>query len=457
MSTHWRTVRRSLAAGLVASAIMASPTLPAIGALGTTAQDEGKAEIELWFDTTGGAETAECIVANVVDPFNEGSDSTVVNATMQANGWQATRTALAGGGGPDIVTTPGPSWAIELANAGQLLPLGAYAEELGWGERFVPWALSLGEVNGELYSLPTEQETMVLYYNKTLFDERGWELPATLDELTALSQEIADAGVIPFAHGNQEWRPANHWYLGEFLNQAAGPQKVHDFLTGAAQLTDPEFVAAVDLLTQYQQNGWFMGGLESYYTTTTDEMHATFGDGGAAMLIEGTWFLSDAPSFFGEEAGNTNEWGWVPVPSASGEPTFDLGIGSTYSINPASANPDAAAEFLDYLFSAEAQGRLLAECASAPAPIDLDDSAMAGIDPRQADIIQQLNAAAEAGNYGYLMWTFFAPKVDSFLTENVERVWAGEMTSQELLAEAQAIHDEEVADGKVPPIPQRGA
>jgi hypothetical protein len=31
------------------------------------------------------------------------------------------------------------------------------------------------------------------------------------------------------------------------------------------------------------------------------------------------------------------------------------------------------------------------------------------------------------------------------------------MTSQELLAEAQAIHDEEVADGKVPPIPQRGA
>jgi raffinose/stachyose/melibiose transport system substrate-binding protein len=82
---------------------------------------------------------------------------------------------------------------------------------------------------------------------------------------------------------------------------------------------------------------------------------------------------------------------------------------------------------------------------------------MAGIDPRQADIIQQLNAAAEAGNYGYLMWTFFAPKVDSFLTENVERVWAGEMTSQELLAEAQAIHDEEVADGKVPPIPQRGA
>jgi raffinose/stachyose/melibiose transport system substrate-binding protein len=443
----------ALAAAAMAAG-SATLALPVGDHRAASAQD--KAQVELWFDTTGGAEGTQCIVDNVVTPFNEGSAAVQINATMQANGWQATRTALAGGGGPDVVTTPGPSWAVELAKAGQLLPLDAYADELGWTERFVPWALSLGQVDGQLFSLPTEQETMVLYYNKTLFDERGWTLPTTLDELSALSQEIADAGVIPFAHGNQEWRPANHWYLGEFLNHAAGSQKVYDFLTGEAQLTDPEFVAAVDMLTEYQQNGWFSGGLESYYTTTTDEMHAMLGDGQAAMLIEGTWFLSDVADYFGEAAGNTNEWGWIPVPSADGEPTFNLGIGSTYSINPASPNPDAAAEFLDFLFSAEAQGSLLANCGMAPAPITLDAAALDGVEPRQGEIIEQLNAAAEAGNYGYLMWTFFAPKVDSFLTENVERVWAGEMTSQELLAEAQQIHDEEVAEGKLPPIPQRG-
>ncbi len=418
------------------------------------AQD--KTTIQLWFDTTGGAENAECAIANLVEPFNAQSDSVVIEATMQANSWQAVRTALAGGGGPDMVGTPGPSWAIELARAGQLLSLDALAEQYGWTDRYQPWALELGRVDGELYSLPTELETMVVYYNKTLFDEKGWELPTTLDELTALAEQIAADGIIPFAHGNQEWRPANHWYLGEFLNQVAGPQKVYDFLTGAAQLTDEEFVQAVDLLTHYQQNGWFMGGLENYYTTTEAVMHAALGDGQAAMLIEGTWFLADIDNFFGEAAGNTHEWGWMPMPSLSGEPTFDIGIGSTLGINPASANPEAAAEYIEFVLSPESQARMLTECGINPAPVSLEGAVLEGVDPRHVEMLEVVNEAARENNYGYLMWTFFAPKVDTFLTENIERVWAGEMTAQDLLAEAQALHDEEVADGNVPPIPPRG-
>ncbi|MGH2618142.1 MAG: ABC transporter substrate-binding protein, partial [Thermomicrobiales bacterium] len=326
-----------LGTSLVITALTVAFTVPmqiAPSQAASAAQDE--ATIEMWFDSTGGAEGAECIVANVVEPFNEQSDGVTVEATLQANSWQATRTALAGGAGPDIVSTPGPSWAVELARAGQLVPLEDYVAQFGWDERFVPWALDLGRVDGTLYSLPTQQETMVVFYNKTLFDEKGWELPATLDELTALAEQVAAEGIMPFAHGNQEWRPANHHYLGEFLNHVAGPQKVYDFLTGNAQLTDEEFVRAVDMLTQYQQNGWFMGGLENYYTTTNDEKHAALGAGEAAMQIEGTWFLAEIDSFFGEDAGNANEWGWIPMPSIDGEPTFDLGIGSTYSINPAS-------------------------------------------------------------------------------------------------------------------------
>src|SRR5690606_24686559 len=127
---------------------------------------------------------------------------------------------------PDVVTTPGPSFVFEMAKAGQLLPLSDYAEKLGWDELFAPWALSLGLVDGELYSIPHELETLILYYNKTLFEENGWTPPTTMDELMALSEEIAAAGIIPFSHANAEWRPANEWFAGEFLNHVAGPDAV---------------------------------------------------------------------------------------------------------------------------------------------------------------------------------------------------------------------------------------
>ena len=67
---------------------------------------------------------------------------TTVKATLQANNWDATRTALAGGAGPDIVGTPGPSFAMSLALAGQLLDLDDYAKQYGWDERFAMGARS---------------------------------------------------------------------------------------------------------------------------------------------------------------------------------------------------------------------------------------------------------------------------------------------------------------------------
>ncbi len=417
------------------------------------AQD--KPTITMWFDTTGGAEVAECIVNSVINPFND-QGSVRVEATLQANNWDATRTALAGGGGPDVVTTPGPSFVFEMAKAGQLYPLDEFVAQFGWDKTFVPWALDLGKVNEKLYSIPNEIETLVLYYNKTLFEEHGWQPPKTIDELMTLAAQIHEAGIIPFAHANQEWRPANEWFVGEFFNHVAGPQKVYDALTGAAKWTDPEFVEALTLLNQMQQNGWFMGGLDRYYTTPFADANAAFGDGKAAMKIEGTWWIAEGQAYFGEEAGNNNEWDWVPVPSKTGEAIFDLGIGSTYSINAKTKNPQAVAEFLNYYFSPETQAKLAVECGLAPAPVNITADQLAGLDARYASILEQMNAASKAGNYGYTTWTFWPPKSDVYIYEEIEKVWAGDMTVEEYLQGLQTLFDEEKAAGDIPPIPPRG-
>jgi len=440
-----------LALLLAACATATAPTTTE-GELAASAE---KTTISFWFDPPAGGASASCTVETAINPFNEESETIFIDAVSQPEAWDATRTAIAGGAGPDIVVTPGPSFVYELAQADQLLPLDDFVDMFGWRDVFVPWALSLGEVDGNLYSIPHEQETLVLYYNETLFEEHGWEPPTTMDELMALSAEIAEADIIPFAHSNAEWRPANEWFVGEFLNHVAGPEKVYQALTGQLAWDDPDFVTAIELLNEMQQNGWFMGGLEFYYTATTSERQTALASGEAAMSIEGTWAAADYTNLYFTEDTGGNQWNWVPVPSTSGEAIFDIGMGSTWSINRNAANPEAAAEFLTYFFSPETQANLLRECGSAPAPVRLAADALEGVDPRIGGMFAALAEASDAGNYGYTTWTFWPPKSDVYIYEEIEKVWAGDMTAEEYLAGLQELFAEELAEGAIPPIPAR--
>jgi raffinose/stachyose/melibiose transport system substrate-binding protein len=165
--------------------------------------------------------------------------------------------------------------------------------------------------------------------------------------------------------------------------------------------------------------------------------------------------LNGIGTYFGEAAGNTNDWDWVPMPSTSGEAIFDIGIGSTYSINKATEHPQEVAEFLTYVFSPETQGKLLSACSSAPAPIRLEADALTNIDPRAAAVFEALGQASDAGNYGYTTWTFWPPKSDVYIYEEVEKVWAGDITSEQYMAGHQELFREEFEAGDIPPIPER--
>jgi raffinose/stachyose/melibiose transport system substrate-binding protein len=412
-----------------------------------------RTKITYWYNPPD--QGTSCMVDNIITPFNSQSTTVEVDAVSTPTAWDATRTAMAGGAGPDVVETPGPSFVFELAKAGQLLPLDEYVDQYKWSQTVLPWALNLGKVDGKLYSLPDQVETLVLYYNKTLFAEKGWQPPKTIDDLVTLADTIKEAGLIPFGHANSEWRATNEWFVGEFLNHVAGPQKVYDALTGKISWEDPDFLRAIEILNDMQQKGQFNGGLDRYFTGTFDEIHTALGDGQAAMNIEGTWFLSDINQFFGGDSGNKNEWDWVPVPSSSGDAIFDLGIGSTFSINTNSKVPGAAAEFLNYYFSADVQATMLAACGKAPAPVALNPDTLKSIDPRHAQIVDSLNKAATANNYGYTTWTFWPPKSDTYIYEEIEKVWSGELTPKQYLEGLQKIFSEELKAGSIPPIPTR--
>lgn len=447
--------KRLVVSPLLLLLLVLSACRAAVPAAGDEAAEAEDAVISFWYDPSADGEGATCYQTTVIDPFNEMSDTIFVDAVAQPETWNATRMALAAGEGPDIVRTPGPSFVVELAQAGQLLPLDDYAVSEGWDNLFVDWALSLGEVEGTVYSLADELETLVLYYNKTLFEQKGWTPPSTVAELYELAAVIVADGIVPFAHTNAEWRPANEWHVGEYFNHVAGPDRVYEALTGQISWTHEDFVTSVKLLDEAQQNGWFSGSLEFYYTLTFDQVRGMLGRGEAAMNIEAVWVAADLDALYFTDENGGMEWDWVPTPSQTGDPIYTIGMGDTWSINRNSEHPKAVAEFLSYSFSPESQAALLRNCGKAPAPVRLTDDAMEGVDPRIAAIFIDLAAASDSGGYGYTTWTFWPPRSDAYIYEEIERVWSGDITAEEYLQGLDDLFQEEFAAGAVPPIPTR--
>lgn len=58
-------------------------------------------------------------------------------------------------------------------------------------------------IDGGIYLLPTSNAMYGIYYNKTLMEEHGWELPGNFAELEALCGEIREAGLLPGVVGTK--------------------------------------------------------------------------------------------------------------------------------------------------------------------------------------------------------------------------------------------------------------
>ena len=237
--------------------------------------------VSVWVDANS---TNPC-VAKVVKAANKNSNLKINFALKK--GWEAaTKTAVAGGAGPDVIMTPGPSYTAEYAKAGALAPLDQYVKPFGWDKSFAPWSLKLGVTKGKLYSLPSELETMLLWYNKTLFDKMGLKAPKTTADLNAVADKLSAAGITPFAAGNKEWKGVNEWYISALFNGVAGPENVYKALTGTLKWNSPGFLEATTMLNDWQQKGYLSGALDRFYVKTFDGALADFADGKAGMSME---------------------------------------------------------------------------------------------------------------------------------------------------------------------------
>ncbi|MCA9890245.1 MAG: extracellular solute-binding protein [Anaerolineae bacterium] len=400
------------------------------------------------------------ITATLIEPFQAAHPDIQLVITPQPELNTTLRTALAAGEAPDILQTPGASFIAEFLNSGLILSLSNAADTYGWEDKLLPWAYQSGIVDGELYSIPLTYESMILLYNKTVFEENGWEPPTNLAEFEAIAEAAVAAGINPLSYGNVGWQPTNEHLVGIYLNNYAGPENVYQALIGEKSWTDPEFAEAIQLLkTHIADNGWFSGSLETYFSFAWEDMFSEFSNGGSAMMMIGSWGFRGATEFFAE---TDYDWDWAPLPVFSdmaGEYNYELATGSTLSVNGETDHPEAVLTVLDWLMSDPAR---VLEIASGygygefmiPLYFTAEDFP-ASADERIVRFFSDFAAVTGEGRVGYTTWTFWPAAPNVQLWEAIENVWYDELSIDDYLAEQQALWEEARNNGEVLPIPAR--
>ncbi|MGN9755492.1 ABC transporter substrate-binding protein [Streptomyces sp. SD31] len=116
--------------------------------------------------------------------------------------------------------------------------------------------LSKGE-DGKYYFVPLYTYPWALFYRKSVFKEKGYEVPTKWDDFVALCKQMKKDGLVPIAFGDKDAWPA----LGTFdqINFRANGYDFHvELMAGKASWTDAKVRKAFDLWTEilpYHQDG----------------------------------------------------------------------------------------------------------------------------------------------------------------------------------------------------------
>lgn len=274
------------------------------------------------------------------------------------------KTSMASGSPPDLFFMWGGSIAQPFIDAGQVMELGPYYEQYGWDSKFAPWVVERIKSDGKLYGVPYHALGMGFWYNKTLWDEKGWTVPTTFAEQEELCAKMKEEGMYCVSMGGKfGWHTMR--VLDYFLEYHCGPE-VHDQLNRLEVSWDQQCV--VDSYASFQKwvdNGWVV---PDFLTVSPDDSRFPFFAGEAGLVLEGVWY----EGVLKNNEQNVADYDFYLPPTDHDSVRFSA-FPEQWMIPAGAANPDEAALFIDFITSPEVQTQF---------PInDFANSATVGVNP----------------------------------------------------------------------------
>jgi multiple sugar transport system substrate-binding protein len=336
-------------------------------------------------------------------------------------------TAVAGDQLPDLVRAD-IGWVPELADLGVLVPLSDEMPDFqALADATYPGSLATNKWKDAYYGLPLDTNTRVTLYNSTALDAAGVDVPTTVEDLVAAAPALKAAGSYAFADNG-----ASGWNVLPWIWSAGGDITNEDVTEATGYLNSPESVQGIQTLVNLYKDGYMpdiilgdSGGL-----ATSDGL----AQGTYATILDGPWMY---PIFAGQYPDFTLSA--AQVPAGDGGSISVVG-GEDIVLTQSSENKAAAAEFLRYLLSEDAQLEM-AKVGQMSVLSSLGDG-LENINAYYAPFVEQLATARPRPVTP--AWT----KIDAILQDEIRAAIKGEKTVQEALDSAASQSDALLAQYK---------
>ena len=262
------------------------------------------------------------------------------------------------GSAPNIAVFPQPGLASDLASKGYLFPLGDknrdwLKENYAAGQSWVDLGTYKGKDGKDtFYAFPFKADLKSLvWYVPENFEDAGYEIPQSMEDLKALTEQIVKDGGTPWciglgSGGATGW-PATDW-VEDMMLRTQSPDVYDKWVTNEIPFNDPAVIGAVEEFGWFARNDKFVdGGAGSVATTDfRDSPKGLFTSPPKCYMHRQASFI---PSFFpeGTKLGEDADFFYFPAYEGKdlGRPV--LGAGTMFAITKESKAADAFIEFLE--------------------------------------------------------------------------------------------------------------
>lgn len=266
------------------------------------------------------------------------------------------------GSAPNVAVFPQPGLAADMAARGFLTPLPEgtgdwIVENYAAGQSWVDlgtYADADGADNlyGFFYKVDVKS---LVWYSPENFEDAGYEIPTSMEELIALSDQIvADGGTpwcIGLGSGGATGWPATDW-VEDFMLRTQ-PTDVYDgWVSNEIPFTDERIVAAIEEFGAFARNDAYVSGGAGAVASTDfrDSPKGMFESPPLCYMHRQASFI---PAFFpeGTVVGEDADFFYFPAYAEADLGAPVLGAGTLWAIT----NPnDAANELIEFLKTPEA-------------------------------------------------------------------------------------------------------